>query len=64
MEWGNLSPCLHTSAKRILLNRIKIPKEPRNEATDLKIGSGASAGFAQCARHTKAVNLQGCLLLF
>ena len=26
--------------------------------------SGASAGFARCARHTKAVNLQGWLLLF
>ena len=64
MEWGNLSFCLRTTAKRILPNRIKIPKEPRDEATDLKIGSGASAGFARCARHTKAVNLQGCLFLF
>ena len=46
MECGKPSLCLCTSAKRILPNRIKILKEPRNEATDLKIGSEASAGFA------------------
>ena len=36
MEWGILLPCLHTSAKRTLPNRIKIPKEPRKLRSHIK----------------------------